>query len=74
MAKLSVSSREPPPLESQSELSGKPVVISESATLYLWDVEVEQFKRQGEVEASLIDNGGRDCEYFLTFMSPVALD
>jgi hypothetical protein len=73
MAKLSVSSRQPPPVESQSPLSHKPVVISEPATLYLWDLEVEQFKCQGEVEACIIENGGRDCKHLLTVLVSVAL-
>lgn len=72
MASLSVSSKEPPRLEAQSHLSDKSVVISEAATLYLWDAEVEKFQLQGEVEARLIDNGGRNCEHVLRFLLPVA--
>lgn len=37
-----------------------PVIISEPATLYLWDLEAERFRLQGEVEASIVENGLRD--------------
>ncbi|GJJ07605.1 hypothetical protein Clacol_001808 [Clathrus columnatus] len=37
-----------------------PVIISEPATLYLWDLEAERFRLQGEVDASIVENGPRD--------------
>jgi hypothetical protein len=63
MASLSVSSRNQPEFPSQSQLSNKPVVISQHASLYLWDMEGAQFRPQGEVEACIIENGERDCEF-----------
>lgn len=43
-----------------------PVIIAEPATLYLWDLEAERFRLQGEVEASIVENGPRDCTLFTT--------
>lgn len=63
MMNLSVSSADQPRSPSQSQLSNKPVVISEPAILYLWDMESERFRLQGEVEACIIENEGRDCEF-----------
>jgi hypothetical protein len=64
MEKLSVSSRAPP----QPSPSDKPVVLAEHGILYLWDMDAGQFKRQGEVEASIIENGDADCESRRAFL------
>lgn len=54
----------PPEAESQSsQISERPLVIDESAQLYLWETEpAEQFAFQAAVRACIIENDEFECE------------